>query len=370
VNFFVGVSCGITTYTARHFGKQDMRAVQQTIYNGSMLFLLLGTILSVIAFFSAPFLLNVMGTPAESFAYANIYLRTSMCGLVFCVMFNTFSGILRAMGDTKLPLYSLIFCSFINIGLDLMFVIIFQWGVFGVAFATILAQAISTVILGIVIYKKSPEIKHAFSLDKNMMLDICKVGLPAGVQSIMYSLSNILVQKTINDFGYLAVSAWAAYVKIDNIIDVFVSSLASSVIPFVGQNLGAGKFERVKQSVKQIMFICYVIAAVLTLSFILFRLPLIGIPHQIFSQALRGFGKSFSPMIITLIGVVGLRVIWVIYIFQLRPTIYFLGLCYPISSLIMSVTFTVYYLTVIKAYGRNLIDNVMEKLKQPQCSTL
>ncbi len=376
VNFFVGVSCGITAYTARYYGQRDMKAVQQTIYNGSVLFLLMGAALSTLIFFLAPFLLSAMGTPAESVNFANTYLRTAMCGLIFCVMFNTFSGILRAIGDTRTPLYILIFCSLVNIALDILFVVWFQWHVFGVAFATLLAQAVSAVMLGCVLYRKTSGDRAAVSLSTKIMGDICKVGLPAGIQSIMYSLSNILVQGAINEFGYLTVSAWAAYVKIDNIVDVFVSSLASTVIPFVGQNLGAKKFDRARQSVRQIMRISYCVTAALTMGIILLRFPLlglftdnaatvdisarimlviipmylIGIPYQIFSQALRGLGKTFLPMIITLTGIVGLRVLWIAFVFRSYPTIYFLGLCYPVSSLIMSVIFSVYYTAVIKTY--------------------
>ncbi|WP_099469838.1 MATE family efflux transporter [Konateibacter massiliensis] len=370
INFFVGVSTGITAYTSRFYGRQDIDAVRQVIYNGSVIFAVLGALLSIFGFVFSDKLLVAMNTPVETMEYASTYLRTFLCGLIFCVLYNIFSGALRAMGDSKTPLYVLVFCSFANVLLDLTFVIVLKWGVFGVAFSTILAQAASAIILGIMICKKIPAEKIVLQLDGKIIKDICSIGIPAGLQSIMYSLSNILVQSAINGFGYLTVTAWAAYVKIDNIVDIFVSSLASTVITFVGQNLGANKVDRVKQSVRQIVMLSYIITITLVAGFMFFRMPLLGlftenlevanlggslmfiimpmyllgIPYQMFAQALRGLGKAFVPMLITLTGIVGIRVIWVHFIFPLNPTIYFLGICYPISSFIMSIIFGVYYM--------------------------
>lgn len=377
INFFVGVSSGITDYASRFYGKQDINSVRKVIYNGSITFIILGLVLSTLGFIFSEQLLSSMNTPIETIAYANTYLRTFLIGLVFCVMYNTLSGVLRAIGDSKTPLYVLVFCSFINIFLDIAFVVFLKWGVFGVAFATMISQAISAIALGVVLYKRLPIEKLALQLDGEMIKEIFRIGIPAGLQSIMYSLSNILVQSAINSFGYLSVTAWAAYVKIDNIVDIFVSSLSSTVITFVGQNLGANKIERVKQSVKQILILSYMITITLVAGFIFFRMNLLGlftenlevvrlganlmfvimpmyllgIPYQIFTQALRGLGKSFIPMIITLVGIVGIRVIWVNFIFPLKPTIYFLGICYPVSSFIMTVVFSFYYRNEIHKYS-------------------
>ena len=368
-NFFVGVSTGITAYTSRFYGKQDMKAVRLVIHNGTILFLLLGVVLSALGLLASNQMLEAMNTPVETMEYASLYLRTLLCGLIFCIMYNTFSGTLRAMGDARTPLYVLIFCSFVNVFLDVLFVMVLQWGVFGVAFATVLAQAASAVILAFLLYRKLPGEKISVHLDGKIIRDICIIGIPAGMQSIMYGLSNILVQSAINSFGYLTVSAWAAYVKIDSIVEIFVTSLASTVITFVGQNLGAGKIQRVKKSVKQIILLSYLITCTLVGLFFLLRTPLLelftdnlevaalgsslmlvimpmylfGIPYQMFAQALRGLGKSFVPMMITLVGIVGIRLLWLAVIFPMHPTIMFLAVCYPLSSLIMTVVFTIYY---------------------------
>ncbi|MFV0314829.1 MAG: MATE family efflux transporter, partial [Anaerotignum sp.] len=244
INFFVGVSSGITAYASRFYGKQDLRSVKQVIFNGSFIFIILGIVISVLGFIMTPKLLSAMYTPVETMGYAVVYLRTFLSGLIFCIMYNTFSGVLRAIGDAKTPLYVLIFCSFVNIILDILFVVVCKWDVFGVAFATLIAQFMSAIILGMLLYKRLAHEKMKVYIDGEMIKDICKIGIPAGLQSIMYGLSNILVQGAINGFGYITVTAWAAYVKIDNIVDIFVSSLASTVITFVGQNLGAGNIDR------------------------------------------------------------------------------------------------------------------------------
>ncbi len=369
INFFVGVSAGITVYTSRFFGSGDMAGVKKVIYKGSISFVIFGILLSLIAIFFGTHYLEVMDTPQNTMDYSKTYLDTFMYGLVFCILYNMFSGVFRALGDAKTPLYVLIFCSFLNIILDLLFVIVFKWGVFGVAFATLVAQGLSALILGFILYRKFSGVKISHSLDFSMIADIYKLGIPAGIQSIMYSLSNILVQSSVNSFGDISVTAWSAYVKIDSIMDIFVASLAGTVITFVGQNLGAGKITRVKESVTKVVLISYAITISLAGLFILFRFPLldlfkltpevneiaanlffiilpmylIGIPYNICAQAVRGLGKSFEPMIITLVGVVGLRFLWVLLIFPLYPNIYFLGACYPVSSFIMSIIFVTYY---------------------------
>lgn len=375
INFFVGVSSGITAYTARFYGAKDMVGVKKVVMNGLSLFVVLGLVLSMIGIAFSEEILMAMSTPVESFSLALVYLQTFLSGILFCVLYNTLAGILRALGDSKRPLYVLIFCSFVNIVLDILFVVQLEMGVFGVAIATVLAQGVSALALGYILYKSLPKTeKIPFRINFKMVGEICAIGIPAGIQSMMYSLSNILVQSAINGFGYLTVTAWSAYVKIDSIVDIFVSALGGTVITFVGQNLGAGKMDRVKQSVRQIIGMSYLITAVLTISFMLLRFDLLGlftespevleigeklffiimpmyllgIPQTMFSQALRGLGKSMVPLILTIVGVIGVRVLWVWVLFPLHPTIYFLAACYPVSSFIMSVIFTIYFIVEMK----------------------
>lgn len=373
INFFVGVSAGITAYTARYYGKGDMCGVKKVVFNGMLFFVVLGSILALAGVAFSGDILNVMGTPIETFGLSQIYLTTFLYGLIFCVAYNTLTGVLRAMGDSKTPLYVLVFCSFLNIGLDLVFVVVLNWGVRGVAIATLIAQGISAALLIFVLYKKLGKMK--FSLDIKMIGEICAIGIPAGLQSMMYSFSNILVQSAVNSFGYLTVAAWSAYLKIDNIVDIFVSALGSTVITYVGQNMGTGNISRVKESVRKIIVLSYGITILLMICFVLFREPLLGlfvkeqevvdigsklffvimpmyllgIPQTMLIKVLQGMGKSFVPMILTIVGVIGVRVLWVLVILPMNMNIYFLGLCYPVSACLMSVIFIIYYKKEIKA---------------------
>lgn len=384
INFFVGVSAGVTVYASQYYGEGDYNSVKKIIFNGSCAFVIFSIVLAILGLLFCDTYLLAMNTPKSTLELSKIYLNTSLYGIVFCVLYNLFSGVFRAIGDSKTPLYVLMFCSILNIILDLIFVIVIPLGVFGASFATVTAQGISAILLGLILKKRFKDEIIKKELDFTIIKDIFKLGIPAGVQSIMYSISNMLVQSAVNSFGQVTVTAWTAYLNIDGIVDMFLSALGSTTVTFVGQNKGAGNVARVKESVIKIIGISYIVLIPVAGFFILTRVPLLsmftdtqevtelastlffvvmpmyllGVPNSICSQAVRGLGKSFEPMIITLVGVVGLRVLWVMFIFPLNPTIHFLGLCYPVSSLIMSVIFVIYYRKEVKELDGNLINIV------------
>lgn len=371
INFFVGVSAGITAYTARYYGQGNLHGVKKVVLNGMLFFTIFAVILAALGILFSGEILGLMGTPEETFALSQVYLTTFLYGLIFCVAYNTFTGILRALGDSKTPLYILVLCSFLNIVLDIIFVAVLNWGVRGVAIATLIAQGTSAILLAFLLYKTLAKTgrKERVAIDLKMIGEICAIGIPAGLQSMMYSLSNILVQSAVNSFGYLTVAAWSAYLKIDSIVDIFVSALGSTVITYVGQNMGAGKIDRVRESIKKIIILSYGMTILLMVSFISLRVPLLqlfvkeqevveigsklfyvimpmyllGIPQTMLIKALQGLGKSFVPMVLTIVGVIGIRVLWVLVILPMNTSIYFLGLCYPISTGVMSIIFVVYY---------------------------
>lgn len=374
-NFFVGVSSGITAYASRFFGEKNYSKLRHLLFNGTLFFAVFGLILSALGMaFSAPYF-SLLNTPENTLADATTYLHTYLFGLVFTVLYNTFAGILRALGDSKRPLYALMFCSLMNISLDIFFTYQLALGVFGIALATVLSQGTSALILGYLLLKTMKELDQSkVKIDLNQMISIAKLGIPAGLQSIMYSLSNMAVQSGINSFGATSVAAWTAYGKLDSIADLFLSSVASTVLPFMGQNLGANKPKRAKEAVWKIMLMSLVLLFTL-ISFFLWQkdwllglftydtevisiggqvmwvlLPmyLLGIPQQIFSQALRGMGLTFMPMILTLFGVVGLRFGWLALIMPLSPSLPQLAIIYPLSSFLMSCIFSIYYKMEIK----------------------
>ncbi len=374
-NFFVGVSSGITAYASRFYGEKNYEKLRNLIFNGTLFFAVFGLILAILGIVLSPQYFTLLNTPENTLADATLYLHTYLCGLIFTVLYNTFAGILRALGDSQRPLYVLMFCSVMNISLDIFFTYQLSLGVFGIALATVLSQGTSALILGYLLLRTMKELDQSKAkIQLLQMKEIATLGIPAGIQSIMYSISNMAVQSGINSFGASSVAAWTAYGKLDSIADLFLSSLASTVLPFVGQNLGANKLERAKKAVWQIMGMSFLFLSTLIALFIwqkdwllglftydlevisiggqvmwvLLPMYILGIPQQIFSQALRGMGLTFMPMILTLVGVVGLRFGWLAIVMPLSPSLPQLGLVYPLSSLLMSTVFSIYYAREIK----------------------
>ncbi len=369
-NFFIGISTGVTAYTAMSFGEKDYTKLKDIVLNGLILFLAIGALIIGAGFVFAQEFLLLMGTPTDNMALSNTYLRTYLAGILFCVIYNLLAGILRAMGDAKRPLYVLIFCCFLNIGLDILLALVWGWGVFGVAVATVFSQGVSALCLGVLFFRTLKDTgRYCPHIDRKLMGSIALLGIPAGCQSMLSSFSNMAVQSTVNSFSTTTVASWAAYIKIDGIVDSVLSALSGTVITFVGQNMGAKNIRRVRQSVTQTILISYVIMPILVLFFVLNRnfflglftteaeviaiggsimlsvipMYLVTIPQYILSQALRGMGKSLIPVALGLFGSVVLRLSWIYLIFPLNPTITFLGLSYPVISTIMSLLFAIYY---------------------------
>lgn len=374
-NFFIGISIGITSYTARSCGEGDFNKLRDIILNGFFLFIPLATLISVSAWLLTPQFLTLMGTPEDSFALSQIYLRTYMGGIVFCVVYNLLSATLIAMGDAKNPLYILIFCCFLNIFLDIFLALHLHWGVFGVAFATVASQFSSAILLVKVFLKEMKEFPvYQPKIKKTMLKNIAILGIPAGIQSTLSSITNMIVQSVVNSFQTNTVAAWAAFLRIDGAIDLVLVALSGTVVTFVGQNLGAKKFQRVKQSVNQTMSIAFVAMGFLTAFFLWFRVPVLSlftddpevlkigesilfvaltmyicaVPNYIYAQALRGLGKSIAPMLIGLFGSIVVRLTWVYVVFPWNPTIEMLALSFPVIMSILSVIFYFYYKIVWK----------------------
>lgn len=380
-NFFIGISTGITAYTARSVGEEDYAKLRNIVFNGFVLFFSLGVVISGLCFtFSYEFLI-LMGTPTDSIHLANTYLRTYLGGILFCVLYNLMAGILRAMGDAKRPLYILIFCCLLNIFLDILFALVFAWGVFGVALATVVSQGVSAILLSILFFKalkNSP--KHKVSWSSTLCKSIALLGIPAGVQSMLASFSNMVVQSTVNSFDTQAVASWAAYIKIDSIVDMVLSALAGTVITFVGQNLGTKNMPRVKDAVKQTIILSYIMMSFLVVFFLGTRniflsmftedaevvalggsimfavipMYLTTIPQYVLSQAVRGMGKSLVPMLLGLFGSIVLRLSWIFFLLPYHNSITFLGLSYPVISAVMSTLFVIYYRIVLKETEKNM----------------
>lgn len=372
VGFFVGLSSGATVILAQHYGARRNEEVSKTVHTGLALAISGGFVIMVLGILLTPFLLKLLNTPDDVMAYAQTYMRVYFAGMIPSLIYNIGSGILRAVGDSRRPLYFLIASCMVNIVLDVLFVLGFEMGVAGAALATILSQTVSAVLVIVVLTRSSNSYQlqvRKLGFDTTLLGRIVKIGLPAGLQSVMYSLSNVIVQSSINAFGTTVMAAWTAWGKMDGTFWMIISAFGIAITTFTGQNFGARKFDRMKKSVR----VCLAMAmgATVIVSFILllfgpvvFRLfsneeavVLQGmeilrtlapffftyICIEIFSGAVRGVGDTLIPTIMTLVGICLMRTIWLLVIAPSKGSVPFTLYCYPITWSITSVMFVVYY---------------------------
>ncbi len=373
VGFFVGLSSGAAVIISQFYGARNKNFTSRAVHTSMALALVGGAIMTVLGIGLSPVILRAMGTPADILDFSITYLRIYFAGVVFNLIYNVGSGILRAIGDSRRPLYFLIICSIINVVLDIVFVLVIPMGVAGVALATIISQAISAALVIVSLQKAPPiyrlELKK-IGFDFDILRQIIYIGLPAGLQSVMYSLSNIIIQASVNSFGTNTVAAWTAYGKIDGLFWMTISSFGIAITTFVGQNFGAKEYGRVKKSVR----ICLWIALGFTIALSGFLLLLgprlyrlfttdaavisLGVDMlkwmvpfyftyiaiEILSGALRGAGDAILPMIITCLGVCVLRVVWIMVVVPMYPDIRTTCMSYPVTWSITSILFIVYYL--------------------------
>ena len=372
VGFFVGLSSGATVIISQYYGAEDNGRVSEAVHTSIALAIAGGAVMTAIGIAISRVSLEAMNTPADIMDPSLIYMRIYFLGTIPSMIYNMGSGILRAVGDSKRPLYFLIASCFINIVLDLFFVVVLQMGVAGAAIATILSQTLSALMTVIALMKTSNSYRLILSrirFHKVHLINIVKIGLPAGLQSAMYSISNLLIQSSINAFGTDTVAAWTAFGKVDSFYWLVSGAFGVSITTFVSQNFGARKYDRVKKGV----LVCLALAAVTSvlLSFIvvafggtilllftrdaevisicegIIRLVaptyITYICIEILSGTCRGCGDSFIPMILTCFGVCVLRIVWIFVAVPLRNDISTVVFSYPLTWTITSVLFILYY---------------------------
>lgn len=382
IGFFTGLASGATVIIAQFYGAKKADKVHWAVHTSIAFSIAAGIGLMIVGIvFSRP-MLQVMQTPADVIDYAVLYIRIFFAGTIANLLYNMGAGILRAIGDSKRPLYYLIICCFANIGLDLLFVAAFHMGVAGAALATILSQFLSAVlVLGALMRTKDMyrlEWKK-LRIDGIMLKRIIRIGLPAGMESAMYSISNVIVQAGVNTLGTDSVAAWAAYGKVDGLFWMMVSALGISATTFIGQNYGAKKVERVHQGVR----VCMMLAVIMTLimdgvllvagdllmsmftsdaavreigsQLLHFMVPtfLTYIVIEIFSGALRGVGDAWMPMLIAGVGICSVRILWITFGLPHFPTIIGAAFCYPLSWVLSTIAFIIYYCRFSKLSKRN-----------------
>ena len=377
IGFFVGISSGATVIISQYYGAKNETYVQKAVHTAIALALTGGAILTVAGIWLAPVALVRMHTPEEILAPSLLYLRIYFAGTIANLLYNMGSGILRAVGDSKRPLYYLIAACVLNIGLDVLLVLVFRLGILGVALATVASQLLSAVLVCTELLRSTE--CYRLSLKKirfhrDVLLRTIRIGLPAGFQSVMYNIANVIIQSNINTFGTDTVAAWTAYSKIDSMFWMIMSAFGVSVTTFVGQNYGAGKFDRVRRGVRVCLGMAMASAAALSLflfffgnhvyllfaddpavlekgmEILRFLVPtyVTYVCIEIFSGSLRGMGKSFVPLLLTLVGVCVFRIAWITIMVPIFPEIRTIIVSYPLSWFTTSLLFLVYYRYSIK----------------------
>jgi putative efflux protein, MATE family len=372
IGFFVALSGGATVIIAQLFGAGDRESISRASHSAVAFSLTAGAVLTVIGILITPAALRAMNTPADTMADSVVYLRVYFCGTVFVMLYNMGSSILRAVGDSRRPLYYLIACCVCNIVLDLTFVAGLGMAVFGVALATALSQLLSAVLVLAQLCRTQEAYRITLAkirfhgLETRRML---RIGVPSGLQSTMYNLSNLIIQVAVNSLGTTVVAAWTMTSKVDGIYWALSSALGTAVMSFVGQNFGAGKTDRIKKSVRVSMGVFMAVTAVLvgvlmtsgrwllhlftadeSVIACTWQMMNCFIPYyfiwtfiEVISGVLRGVGDAVVPVVITGIGICAVRIVWVFTVFVRFHTVVGISLCYPVSWLITAVALTAYY---------------------------
>ena len=373
INFFVGAASGTSVIVSQFYGARNDLQVSRAVHTGVALSLAGGVIVMILGIAVAPLCLRAIAVPEEIMGDALTYIRIYFLGTVAQFAYNVGAGILRAVGDSRRPLYFLIVGCVVNIVLDVLFVVVFKLGVVGAALATIISQVVSMVLVGITLMRAEDTFQlflRRIRFHKDMLLSIIKVGIPMGLQSAMYSISNMIIRSAVNTFGTNVIAAWAVSGRMDFIIWTVMDTFGIAVTTFSGQNYGAGKYDRVRKSVRVClgMGIGTIIAISATLylicpyfgklftddtevlslaAYILrfyapFFVTYVG--SDILSGAIRGTGEAFKPMMLTMFGTCILRIIWIFTAVRVNHTIEMVMWSYPMTWIVTTSMFIVYYL--------------------------
>lgn len=372
VGFFTGLSSGASVIIAQFYGAKDRHSLRQSLHTAYAFSAAGSIVIGMLGFLLAPRMLAWMNTPAELVADSTTYLRIYFAGILFVFIYNMGSGILRAAGDSRHPLYYLIVCCILNIVLDTVFVVVFHMGVAGVAAATLVSQAVSALLVTFRLIRGETMLTLSLTqirIHGPILRLLLRIGLPAGFQSVMYNISNTMIQAALNGFGTDTSAAWSVYNKLDGLFWMMSGAFGIAITTFVGQNYGAGKTDRVKKSVRVCLGIDLLFSGILVIFFLVFRMPLFGIfttdaevmrlgswmlglitPCYIFyvflevlSGALRGIGDVIIPLIITMFGTCLLRIIWVAGALKIHPAVDTVIFSYPVTWIISAVLFILYY---------------------------
>ena len=363
VNAFLGLSVGANVVVARYRGSGNVKKIHLAVQTAILVSILSGVLLAFIGFFVAPKMLLLMSVPEDVLPLSSLYLKLYFLGMPFMMLYNFGAAILRSIGDTRRPLIYLTIAGVINVLLNLVFVIVFDMSVAGVAIATVISQVVSSLLVLRCLTQTEEDIRvdlKQLAIDVNCLKEIVKIGMPAGLQGCVFSLSNVVIQSSINSFGSIMVAGNSAALNIEGFIYVTMNAFHQSAVTFSSQNYGAKKFERCDKALILSGASAMVVGALLGLIFMIFKEPLLSLYTSdsevlnagfvrmgmlfkfqpinglmdVMVGGMRGIGYSTLPTVVSLSGACVFRLIWIATIFKANPTIQMLYTVYPVSWII------------------------------------
>lgn len=387
IGLFVGLSVGANVLVAKCVGEKNKEKAEKIVAMSVLVSLIFGTVLAIIGVCGARFFLKAMNCDDELLDMATVYIRIYFLGMPIILLYNFVASILRAVGDTFRPLMYLIIAGILNIILNLFFVLVLHYDVEGVAIATVASQVVSAILSIIALLKNKGysylNIKK-IKIYKNEFIEMLKIGIPAGLQGCVFSISNVLIQSSINKFGKVIVSANTVASQLDGFIYNAMNAVALASLAFVGQNLGAGKLDRIKRTILESTVLVTVVGLVFAVVILLFKRPLCGFfapgneevikiaVHrlnimcityflcgimEVLSNSLRGIGKSTLAMVISLSGSCFFRILWIKTVCLKWTTLNAIYVVYPVSwaltSLILAVVLCICFVKLKKTFNTN-----------------
>jgi putative MATE family efflux protein len=360
VNLFMGLSVGTSVIVAQDYGSDKPADVSRSVHTSIAISIIAGVFVMIAGLVFCKPLLGMMGTPEDIFDLAFIYTKIYFIGLPASMVYNFAAAILRAVGDSRHPMYYLVVSGIFNVVLNLFFVIVLHMSVAGVAWATVISQYLSVFLIMVCLYRSHGAIRFIpkqMRIDRQKLLSIVRIGLPAGLQGLLFSISNVLVQSSVNSFGSTLVAASSAAGNVEGFVGTTMNAYYNAAITFAGQNIGAKKYDRIDTIAKVctvLIFVTWILLSGLTM---LYGRPLIGFytsdPEvidmgmvrlnvmmiayftcgfmNVFPGLTRGMGYSVLPMLCTLVGACIMRIAWLYTFFAWYPTVLMLFACYPVT---------------------------------------
>jgi len=387
-NVFMGLSVGANVMIAHYYGAKQEKKVSETVHTAILISMISGVLLTFIGIGLAGVLLQVMGTPDNVISLSVLYIRIYFIGMPVLLLYNFGSAILRAIGDTKRPLYYLTLAGIINAVLNLIFVVLFHLDVAGVAIATVISETVSAVLILRTLMKMEGGCKLELSklrISMEQFKKIARIGLPAGFQGALFSLSNVLIQSSVNSFGDIAMAGNTASSNLEGFVYIAMNAFHQTALSFTSQNIGGGKYDRVRKIMLYCLLLVTTVGSVLgfcayglrrtlleiytseeeVIQYGILRMRIIMLTYftcgtmDVMVGCLRGMGYSVMPMIVSLLGACGLRIVWIMTIFQNVHTLECLYLSYPVSWIITTLAHMICYLCIRKQVYQTSKPNII-----------